>query len=278
VRAPADGRIEIIHIREGERVRKGDLLLEYDATELRLRRRTKLAELTQAREELRLLAKPNPSSREEIWREERALETALTVERAAQQDLERDQELWTSGLISQEAFDRTKNYFNEAEARRREAEAQIAIVRKQSPDSRNEQMEVLHLRDAGAQHAIIEKLGAELAQLDDLLVRTKIYASISGTLTTYRFEEKVGDYLEEGAEVCEIADDDQIVVEMPVSEKDIDVVELGQRVKLKVRGYPTRSFEATVDEIAPVAIPGGHASTILLRAHVTNDDHVLKPG
>ena len=278
VRAPADGRIEIIHVREGERVTKGELLLEYDATELQLRRRTKQAELSQAREELRLLAKPNPTSREEIRREERALETALTVEQAAQQDFARDQELSTSGLISQEAFDRTINDLAEAEARRREAEAQIALVRKQSPDSRNEQMEVLHLRDAGAQQAIIERLDAELAQLDDLLERTKIYASISGTLTTYRFEEKVGDYLEEGAEVCEIADDDQVVVEMPVSEKDIDVVELGQRVKFKVRGYPARSFEATVDEIAPVATPGGHASTILLRAHVPNDDHVLKPG
>ena len=278
VRAPSDGRIQIIHIREGERLTKGDLILEFDATELQLRRRTKQAELTQAREELRLLAKPNPTSREEIRLEERALDTALTVEQAAQQNFERDQELSTSGLISQETFDRTINDLEEAEARRREAEAQIALVRKQSPDSRNEQMEVLHLRDAGAQQAIIERLDAELAQLDDLLQRTKIYASISGTLTTYRFEEKVGDYLEEGAEVCEIADDDQVVVEMPVSEKDIDVVELGQRVKFKVRGYPARSFEATVDEIAPVATPGGHASTILLRAHVPNDDHVLKPG
>ena len=278
VRAPSDGRIERIHIREGERVERGDLLLEYDSKELLLERRTKQAELTQAREELRLLDKQNPTFREEIRVSERALETARAHEQAALQDFDRAQQLWTAGLISQDAFDSAGNVREEAEARRREAEARIALVRKQSPGSRNEQMEVFHLKDAGAQEAVFERLTAELAQLDDLLERTKIYASISGTLTTYRFEEKIGDFLEEGADVCEIANDDKVVVEMPVAEKDIDVIELGQAVKFKVRGYPTRRFQATVDEIAPVATSDGTTSSILLRAYVDNDDRILKPG
>lgn len=278
VRAPADGRIAEIHVREGERVERGDLILEYDAKELLLERRTKQAELAQAQEELRLLGKQNPTYREEIRVQERALETARAQEQAAIQEFERAKQLWTAGLISQDAFDRAHNNLEEAEAKRREAEARIALVRKQSPESRNEQMEVFHLKDAGAQEAVIEKLQAELAQLDDLLSRTKIYASISGTLTTYRFQEKIGDFLEEGAEVCEIANDDEVVVEMPVAEKDIDVIEVGQDVKFKVRGYPTRSFHATVDEIAPVATREGNSSTILLRAYVDNEDRVLKPG
>ena len=278
VRAPSDGRIARIHIREGERVERGDLLLEYDSKELLLERRTKQAELTQAREELRLLGKQNPTFREEIQVSERALETARAHEQAALQDFDRHQQLWTAGLISQDAFDSAGNVREEAEARRREAEARIALVRKQSPDRRNEQMQVFHLKDAGAQEAVIERLTAELAQVDDLLERTKIYASISGTLTTYRFEEKIGDFLEEGADVCEIANDDKVVVEMPVPEKDIDVIELGQAVKFKVRGYPTRRFQATVDEIAPVATSDGTTSSILLRAYVDNDDRILKPG
>ncbi len=278
VRAPADGRIERIHVREGARVERGDLILEYDANELLLERRTKQAELSQAEEELRLLAKQNPSFREEIRVEERALETTRAQEQAATQDFDRAQRLWTPGLISQDAFDSAQNKLDEAEAKTREAEARIALARKQSPDSRNEQMEVLHLKDAGAQRAAIEKLQAELDQLDDLLARSKIYASIAGTLTTYRFKEKIGEYLEEGADVCEIVNDDQVVLEMPVAEKDIDIIELGQDVKFKVRGYPSRSFRATVDEIAPVATTDGNVSTILLRAYIDNEDRVLKPG
>jgi len=121
-------------------------------------------------------------------------------------------------------------------------------------------------------------LDAELARLDDQLARTKIYATVSGTLTTYRFEEKVGDYLEEGVEVCEIANDDRVVLEMPVSEKDMDVVDLEKPVKFKVRGYPFRSFHAQVDEIAPIATPSGKSSTVLVRAYVDNTEKLLKPG
>jgi multidrug resistance efflux pump len=278
VRAPSHGRIARIHAAEGSRVQRGDLILEYDSTELLIERRTKEAELQQASEELRLLGKKHPTVREEIRVKERALETARAQEQAAKSEFERAQQLWTLALLSKNDFDQAQNSLEEAVARRHEAEAQIELVRKASPESRNQQMEMLHLRDSGAQQAIIEKLQAELARLDDLLARTKIYASVSGTLTTYRFEEKVGEYLEEGAEVCAIVNDDRVVVEMPVSEKDIDVVRSGQAVKFKVRGYPARSFHARVDEIAPVAVSQGKSSTILVRAYVDNAERILKPG
>jgi putative peptide zinc metalloprotease protein len=278
VRAPADGRIAKIHVSEGESVEKGDLILEYDTNRLLLDRKTKQAELAQAEEELRLLAKQNPTAREEIRVQERVLETSRAQELAARQEFERAQQAWTLGVLPRDRFDEAKSALEEAEARRREAEAQIALVRKSSPESRNEQMEVYHLRDPGAQQAVIEKLEAELAQLDDLLARSKIYASISGTLTTYRFEEKMGEFLEEGTEVCEIANDERVVIEMPVSEKEIDIVKLDEPVKFKVRGYPTRTFRASVDEIAPVATRNGGSSTILVRAYVDNGEGILKPG
>ena len=278
VRAPADGRIATIHVSEGGSVQEGDLIVEYDTKELLLDYRTKQAELSQAQEELRLLAKRNPTAREEIRVQESVLETTQAQELAARQKFERDQRAWTLGVLPRDKFDESKSALGEAEAKRREAEAQIELVRKSSPVSRNEQMAVSHLKDPGSQLAVIERLEAELAQLDDLISRSKIYASISGTLTTYRFEEKIGEFLEEGAEVCEIVNDERVVVEMPVSEKEIDIVELDQPVKFKVRGYPTRSFHASVDEIAPIATPSGGSSTILLRAYVDNKDRILKPG
>jgi multidrug resistance efflux pump len=278
VRAPGSGRIGVIHAREGDRVEKGALILEYDATELELLRRNKAAELEEAKEQLPILEKASPAAREEIRVKESALETARQVEEKAQRDFERDQQAWTSGVISRQTFEHSDNALQEARARRREAEAQLALARKLSPQSRAEEIERLHLKNDRAQQARIEMLQAELARLDDQLERTKIYASVSGTLTTYRFEEKVGDYLEEGAEVCEIANYDRVVLEMPVSEKDMDVVAMDKPLKFKVRGYPFRSFHAKVDEIAPVATPSGKSSTVMVRAYVDNQDKVLKPG
>jgi multidrug resistance efflux pump len=281
VRAPADGRIAQIHFSEGEDVAEGDLLLEYDSTALALDKVTKQAELARATEELRLLEKANPTSREEIRVQERALETARARAVAARQEFERAQELWSSGLVAREEFDRALAQLQEAESEQRRQEAQVQLVSKASPASRTEQIEVLHLRDAEAQKAVIHRLEAELALLDDLLTRSRIFAPISGTLTTYRFQEKLGEFLEEGDVVCEIVDDERVVIEMPVPEKEIDVVELGQPVKFKVRGYPHLSFRAEVTEIAPIAergAGGNELATILVRGSVDNEDRLLKPG
>jgi multidrug resistance efflux pump len=278
VRAPADGRIARIAFSEAETVQKGDLLLEYDDKALLLDKVTKQAELTRAEEELRLLEKLNPTWREEIRVEERGLETARARSAKAKQDFERMQQLWANGLVARERFDQAQAELEEAESEQRKQEAEVQLVRKASRASRNEQIEVLHLRDADAQRAVIQRLEAQLARLDDLLTRSRIFAPIAGTLTTYRFQEKLGEFLEEGDFVCEIVDDERVVIEMPVPEKEIDAIAIGYPVKFKVRGYPHRSFHAEVAEIAPVAAEGETISTILIRANVDNQDRLLKPG
>ncbi len=278
VRAPADGRIASIAFSEGEQVNKGDLLLEYDSKALTLDKKTKQAELTRAEEELRILEKLNPTWKEEILVEERALETAWARTAKSKQDFERTQRLWTNGLVAREQFDQAQAELEQASSEQRKQEAELQLARKASRASRNEQIEVLHLRDADAQRAVIQRLEAELAQFEDLLDRSRIFAPISGTLTTYRFQEKLGEFLEEGDFVCEIMDDEQVVIEMPVPEKEIDAIEIGYPVKFKVRGYPHRSFHAEVAEIAPIAAEGEKTSTILIRASVDNQDRILKPG
>ncbi len=278
VRAPAEGRIERIYFEEGDRVQKGDLILEYDRKGLTLERETQQAELARATEELRLLGKLNPTWQEEISVQERALETAQAREQAARQEFERVQQLWTAGLLSREQFDQAQSELQQVESEGRRQEAQVQLTRKASRSSRNEQMEMLHLRDPDAQQAVIQKLKAEVARSDDLLERSRIHAPIQGTLTTYRFQEKLGEYLEEGDLVCEIINDEKVVIEMPVPEKEIDVIQLGYRVKFKVRGYPHRSFEAKVAQIAPVAQREANISTILIRATLDNEEHLLKPG
>jgi multidrug resistance efflux pump len=278
VRAPADGRIDKIYFQEGDRVLEGALLLEYDTKALLLEKQTQAAELAKAKEELRLLGKLNPTWQEEIRVQERALETSRARERATRLEFERVQQLWSAGLMAREKFDEAQSALNEATSERNRQEAQLQLTRKESRTSRNEEMERLHLRDADAQQAVIQRLDAEIGRLDDLLSRSRVTALIAGTLTTYRFQEKLGEFLEEGDIVCEIVDDDKVVVEMPVPEKEIDIVELGSPVKFKVRGYPHRSFEAEVVEIAPVAQVSGQISTILVRATIDNEDHLLKPG
>jgi multidrug resistance efflux pump len=278
VRAPSSGRIGVIHLREGDRVEKGGLILEYDTTELELSRRNKAAEMEEAKAQLPLLEKARPTANEEVAVKRAALETARQVLYKAEKDFEREQQAWTAGVTPRQQLDHSENALMEAKSRLREAEAQLGLAIKQGVRGREDEIAVGTMTDRNVLEARIDMLEAELARLDDQLSRSKIYASVSGILTTYRFEEKVGDFLEEGAEVCEIANDDRVVLEMPVAEKDMDVVEVAKPVKFKVRGYPFRSFHARVDEIAPIATPGGKSSTVMVRAYVDNTEKLLKPG
>lgn len=277
VRAPFPGRIAQIHVGEGDFVEKGDLLLEYDANELLLQREAKEAELERAREGLRQMVTHNPVDLADARVAERNLELAKVQEDAAKREFARAQSAWTEGLISKETFDQAENALNEAASSRRKAEAELTRAREAYRVGRMED-----LRKVGTspeeQQQTIHMLEEEVKTLDDRLSRTKIYAPLSGRVATYRFQEKLGDYLDEGAEVCEIVNAERVVVEMPVNEKDMDVIEDGLQVKFKVRGYPTRSFYGTVDEIAPVAMPNEGASTVLVRSYVDNKDDVLKPG
>jgi multidrug efflux pump subunit AcrA (membrane-fusion protein) len=92
VRDSADGWIKTLHMSEGGSVQEGNLIVEYDTKELLLDDRTKQAELSQAQEELRLLAKRNPTARGEIRAQDSVLETTRAQELAARQKFERDQQ------------------------------------------------------------------------------------------------------------------------------------------------------------------------------------------
>ena len=215
---------------------------------------------------------------EEIRVQERALDTARTREAAARQRFELAEKLFDAQLWSQENLDKARADRDQTVSERRLQEARIDLARKASPASRSEQMEIGHLLDPEAQRAVIRRLEAEVALLEERLSRSRVYAPISGTLTTYRFQEKLGEYLEEGDLVCEIVDDDKVVIEMPIPEKQIDAVQVGYPVKFKVRSYPHRSFRAEVAEMAPVVTRGEGISTILIRATLDNEEHILKPG
>jgi multidrug efflux pump subunit AcrA (membrane-fusion protein) len=67
-------------------------------------------------------------------------------------------------------------------------------------------------------------------------------------------------------------------MEISVPEADLDVVEVGQPVVLKVRAFPDREFHATIDAIS-VAVSLDEDSgkrVVHAVAHVTNPDLLLR--
>ena len=144
--------------------------------------------------------------------------------------------------------------------------------------------EVTRFRESGDSPNMFEATSrrdearAKLELEEDRLNRTSLRASTSGVIVTPRIEERVGQLLTRGSELCVIADSGSVVAEVAVPESDAFLVHPGQPVALKLNTYPTRIFRGTV------ARPGSHVrqeekeSFVIAEVQIENAGSLLKTG
>jgi HlyD family secretion protein len=137
-----------------------------------------------------------------------------------------------------------------------EAEAELARREKELADARG----TLILLEAGARPEEIEAERAKVARLAEELAylrlqreRLPVVSPVTGAIITPRLKEKVGQYLKEGDTICVVDQTRELEVEVNLDEQELERVQVGQRVELKARAFPFRTFEGQVSRIAPAA-------------------------
>ncbi len=98
-----------------------------------------------------------------------------------------------------------------------------------------------------------EQLLHEKKEAEREVERLVLKTPIQGTIVTPRLEDRVGSFAKKGSLFCVVANIDQVRVQIPVREYDIDDVEVGQKVLLKVIAYPSETFEGQVEKISPAS-------------------------
>lgn len=90
----------------------------------------------------------------------------------------------------------------------------------------------------------------------------RLTAPVTGSILTPRIEEKVGEHLERGDVLCEVARLDPAHVEVQISEEDVGRVRVGKRARVKVLSFPNLQFRGRILAVAPEAVdlPGKPAS------------------
>lgn len=97
------------------------------------------------------------------------------------------------------------------------------------------------------------KLQQESAAAQAKVAGLTIRAPFTGTVSTPGADQKAGQYLSAGDEVCELADRSTLKARILVSDWELEDIHHGSRAELKVRAFPYRTFEGTVDRILPAA-------------------------
>jgi len=126
---------------------------------------------------------------------------------------------------------------------------------------------------------------AQLAQTEDDLRKTKVYAPIDGTVTSLDIE--VGETAISsstnvpGSSLMTIADTSSILTEVNVDEADIASIRIGQRVEIFAIAFPDDPVEGVIESIAVSAkvAEGEQGRSFAVKIRITDTRGIeLRPG
>src|SRR5438034_1977116 len=226
ISADNPGRVVDLAFKEGDRIKKGQFLLQIDPKSLRSRVEGNSASLQSAQASLDQL--------------QQSVVTARVQVEQAQQNLARQRNLWTQQLTTREALDKAENDLKTAQSALSEREKQV-----------------------GAQSS---RIGQERATLDSArydLTKVRMESPIDGIVTRRNIQEGetavIGTMNNAGTVLLQLADMSIIQAEVEVDETNIPSVQFGQKAKITIDAIPDKSFKGHVSEIgnSPIqAAPG----------------------
>ncbi len=309
-----EGTLKTILVDQGSRVHVGDVLAEMENLDLTTSYEETKGELASKRASLELLkAGTRP---EEINRAKLQVETKIAELNSSQQveeqrkvladtvakkeaelqnaalNFQRSQKLVQEGLIARNELDRDRTAYEVQQRELAEAKGQLNVLEEQTDRTRQvktkelaQARSELNILLAGSRKESIDALEAEVKKLEEkanLLLQQlnylKIQSPIEGVVSTPYLRNRVGDFLEKGAMFCSIVSEGVVIIEMPVPEKEIADVAPGYRITMRVRGFPSRSYEARVKELAPIAVESQGLRQIVVHGELENPDGSLKAG
>jgi HlyD family secretion protein len=233
--ANAYGKIVHLYVKEGDHVRKGQLLAQIDNVQ-------SAADMTANQAALQAAETDATAADAALKTSQADLVRAQADYDRYKQDWERAQNLYKDGLIAKSDFDLRKNAWATADAGLSQAQARVAQAKAQ--------------QDSAAKH--VAQASATLTRVKDVLQKTTYTAPYDGVVTNLPVREGesvvIGIQNALGSTLMTIADMAVITAEVKVDETDIVNVKLGQPAEVMIDAIPKKTFHGTVSEIGDNAI------------------------
>lgn len=235
VGANAFGRITKLYVKEGDKVKEGQILATL--------------ENVQSAADVNAMKAQLASNQTDAVAAGAALNTAVAQAKSSSADLakakldyQRAEALYRSQLIAQQDYDSKKAAYEVAEAVAAQDQARVAQARANL--------------DSAQQH--ISQTKAQLTRQMDVLSKTLYTAPFAGTVTNLPVHEGetvvVGIQNSPGSTLMTVADMSVITAEVHVDETDIVNVKLGQPAEVTIDALPGQTFKGKVTEIGDNAI------------------------
>lgn len=233
--ANAYGKITHLYVREGDQVKKGQLLAQIENVQSAADVSANQAAVQAAETDSLAADAALKTSEADVLRAQADFDRN-------KQDWERAQNLFKDGLIAKSDFDMRKNAWATADAGLTQAQARVAQAKAQ--------------QDSAAKH--VSQAKANLTRVTDVLQKTTYSAPYDGVVTNLPVREGesvvIGIQNAMGSTLMTIADMSVITAEVKVDETDIVNVHLGQPAEITIDAIPKKVFHGNVSEIGDNAI------------------------
>jgi HlyD family secretion protein len=235
VGANAMGRIVRLFVKEGEKVKKGQVLAQLEnvqsAADVEMTRATLASAQTDA-----------VAAEAALNTAEAQLKSSTADLARARLDYERNEGLYKDQLISKADYDTKKAAYEVADAVHSQDIARVAQNKAQVDSARGR----------------VAQAKAQLVRMNDVLSKTTYDAPFDGTVTNLPVHEGetvvMGIQNSPGSTLMTVADMSVITAEVQVDETDIVNVKLDQPAEVTIDALPNQTFKGKVTEIGDNAI------------------------
>jgi HlyD family secretion protein len=233
--ANAFGKIIKLYVKEGDRVRRGEMLAQIENVQPSSDVEANQAALAASRTDY-------DAAVANLHACEADFERAKADQEHGRLDWERAQGLYREQLIAKQDYDTKKAAYDSANASLASAETKVRQAKAQA--------------ESAAKH--VTQNVATLRHAADVLDKTEYRAPFSGVITNLPVREGetvvIGIQNTPGSTLMTLADNSVITAEVKVDETDIVNVKVGQPAEVTIDAFPRKKFKGVVTEIGENAI------------------------
>ncbi len=300
ISSKVSGRLAKIYVREGQRVKRGDVIAEIERLQYEITLKQQKSALEIAKKDVELYEARYSDAMKGVEIKLKTIkkaESELRDKKATFENMEtilhNKGELYKAGGISKTEYESVKTQhttlLTNYEVARSDLEIQQVGYRDiditssgyKVPSAESERIKILKIINTRIERSEVESARARLKQAESSLLSTQlmlnetyIRSPLTGVVAVKGME--TGEMVREDSVIATVMDISRIYVSINLGEKEVKRISKGQKISFTVDAYPDKKFSAVIETITPLL--DSKTRTFEVKGIAENSSGGLLPG
>ncbi len=281
VKSKASGEVLSFPMLEGDKIKKGTLLLQLDKSDEKRNVDKAQADLSSATAKLRkaetALTLQKTKYETDLKTSQSEVQSAITNLKDSEDKFKRQIDLFKQKVVSQESLDSAQTLYKVNQQNLIQAESQFQAAKDSIHD--------ITMKENEVELVNTEVIRARIAleEVDERLEETEIFAPITGVIIEKLVEE--GQIIASGISnvnggtaLATLADMSRLFIIADIDETDIGSIKIGHKVTITADAFSDRKFKGLVKRIAPQGLVENSITIFKVKIEVLGKGRkILKP-